>query len=423
MRRRKWLALAAAVAIVGAACGSAAANGGSDTSNTPTPTSIPTPAPTATPAPPQTGTPTPTETPSDVTEPSFTPGPEPDYDPRIRFRDVFGWRTDFSKHSIDYNDILVAQVRDGIPSIDEPTFLPADPSPFWLGDLEPVILIEVNGEARAYPIQVLIWHEVVNDVVGGVPVLVTFCPLCNTAIAFERTVNGTVHDFGTSGMLRFSDLIMYDRQTETWWQQIGGEAIVGDLTGTRLKQVPASIVSWEVFRASFPSGQVLSRDTGFSRDYGRNPYPGYDNINQSPFLFTGPEDNRLRAMERVTTVDIGDEAVAYPFLELEKVPVVNDTVGGMPIVVFFTKGTVSGLDSSIIGASRDIGAGLVYSRVVDGMELTFVAQGDGFVDNETGTTWNILGQAVGGEMAGKTLEPVLHANHFWFAWAAFKPET
>ncbi|MFQ5875457.1 MAG: DUF3179 domain-containing protein, partial [Dehalococcoidia bacterium] len=195
--------------------------------------------------------------------------------------------------------------------------MPVDPAPFWLADNEPVISFELNGDARAYPIQVLIWHEVVNDVVGGVPVVVTFCPLCNTALAFERTLNSTVHDFGTSGMLRFSDLIMYDRQTQTWWQQIGGEAIVGELTGTRLKQLPASIVSWKAFRTSFPGGQVLSRDTGFARDYGRNPYTGYDDVNKPPFLFVGPEDDRLRPVDRVVTVSIGDEAAAYPFLELE----------------------------------------------------------------------------------------------------------
>ncbi|MFQ5875455.1 MAG: DUF3179 domain-containing protein, partial [Dehalococcoidia bacterium] len=278
-------------------------------------------------------------------------------------------------------------------------------------------------DARAYPIQIVTWHEVVNDVVGGVPVLVTFFPLCNTGIAFDRTVNGQVFEFGTSGLLRFSNLIMYDRTTETWWQQVGGEAIVGELTGTRLKLLPASIVSWEDFRTSFPNGQVLSRETGFTRDYGRNPYTGYDDIDSAPFLFVGPDDDRLRPVERVVTVSIGDEAAAYPFLELEMVPVVNDTVGGTPLVVFFTKGTLSGLDSSIIAASRDVGAGVVYSRVADGRELTFEADGDLFMDNETGTSWNILGQAVQGPLSGTTLEPVLHANHFWFAWAAFKPDT
>ena len=435
-KRKKWMAIAAVVAIVGAACGGAAtAAMDSDATATPTPgatplpTPTPAPEPTLTPVPNSTPTPTPqpTEQPSAPSNPTFFPGPEPDYDPAARFADRFfglQWRTDFSKHSVDYDEIFSGGVpKDGIRSIDRPKFIPIDPDPPWLADQEPVISLEVNGDARAYPIQILTRHEIVNDVVGGVPVIVTFCPLCNTAIAFDRTVNGRILEFGVSGLLRFSDLVMYDRSTETWWQQIGGEAIVGELTGTKLRQLPASIISWKDFRTTFPNGKLLSTDTGFNIAYGRNPYPGYDDINDLPFLFLGPEDGSLRAMERVVTVDMEGEAAAYPFLELENVLVVTDTVGGAPIAVFFAKGTVSGLDSNIIAFSRDVGAGVVYSRVVDGRELTFVSRGEEFVDNETGTTWSFLGQAIDGPLAGKNLEPVLHANHFWFAWAAFKPET
>ena len=420
MKKAKWLGIAVIVVVVGVACREAAA----------TPTTVPTstsvPLPTSTPVP----SPTPTPVPSPTPEPTlpFIPGPVPDFDPQVRFGGsprpgTPPWETDLTKYSIDFNDIIVAQVRDGIPSIDFPKFLPVESDPVWIAELEPVISLELNGEARAYPIQILIWHEIVNDVVGGVPVVVTFCPLCNTALVFERTINGNVHDFGTSGMLRFSDLVMYDRQTETWWQQIGEEAIVGELTGTKLNQQPAAIVSWQDFKSSFPYGQVLSKDTGFRRQYGANPYTGYDNINQAPFLFTGPDDDRLRPVERVTTVELNDEAAAYPFLELEKALVVNDVVGGEPLAVFFSKGTLSGLDNSIIAASRDVGAGVVYSRILDGMELAFTAVDGMFVDDQTGSTWNILGRALDGELDGKALKPVVHANHFWFAWAAFKPET
>ena len=358
---------------------------------------------------------------------SFTPGPEPDFDPSVRFNNSFGryvWNTDFSKHSIDYNEILSGgPPRDGIPSIDDPKFLSVNPPPSWLADNEPVISLEINGEAKAYPLQIMIWHEITNDVVGGVPVLVTFCPLCNTALVFERTLDGGVYEFGTSGLLRFSDLVMYDRQTESWWQQIGGEAIVGKLTGAQLTPLSASIVSWGDFRNNFPGGQVLSLETGFQRAYGSNPYTGYDDINSAPFLFVGPDDSRLRPVERVATVLINDEAAAYPFLDLEEYPVVNDAVGGASIVVFFTTGTASALDSSRIAASRDVGATGVYNRVLDGRELTFAFDGGKFIDKETGSTWNIHGQAVDGRLAGKTLEPIIHANHFWFAWAAFRPDT
>ena len=212
------------VAVIGAACGGGAIASNSGGTATPEPAQVDTP----TPVPGSTAAPSPTPipdittgllpTPDSQIEPSFTPGPEPDFDPAVRFSDILGrftWRTDFSKHSVDYNDILVAQIRDGIPPVDEPAFLPVDPSPFWIGDLEPVISFEVNGDARAYPLQIMTWHEIVNDTVGGVPVVVTFCPLCNTALVFERTVDGRVLDFGTTGMLRFSDLVMWDRQTET----------------------------------------------------------------------------------------------------------------------------------------------------------------------------------------------------------------
>ena len=175
--------------------------------------------------------------------------PTPEFDPASYFAqsDPTGrnpWRTDFSKHSIDYTEILLGQVRDGIPSIDNPKFAPVSDDPDWLADREPVIALQIGDDARAYPLQIMTWHEIVNDVVGGEPVIVTFCPLCNSAIAFERRMGNTINSFGVSGLLRYSDLIMYDRDTDSWWQQILGEAIVGELTGARLPQVPASIISW-----------------------------------------------------------------------------------------------------------------------------------------------------------------------------------
>ena len=243
--------------------------------------------------------------------------------------------------------------------------------PDWLADREPVIALQIGDDARAYPLQIMTWHEIVNDIVGGEPVIVTFCPLCNSAIVFERRMGDTVNSFGVSGLLRYSDLIMYDRDTDSWWQQILGEAIVGELTGTRLPKVPASIISWADFRQNYPDGQVLTRDTGFTREYGRNPYTGYDDIDSSPFLFVGPEDGRLRPVERVAAVELGGESVAYPFLRLEETPVVNDDIGGTPVVVLFSPGTTSALDGSVIAASRDVGATGVYDRRLGDQTLTF----------------------------------------------------
>jgi hypothetical protein len=253
---------------------------------------------------------------------------------------------------------------------------------------------------------------------------VTFCPLCNTGIAFERTFNGQVLDFGTTGRLRFSNLIMYDRQTETWWQQASGEAIAGELTGEQLTFLPAALISWEEFKNSYPEGDVLSRETGFQRAYGQNPYAGYDNINTPPFLYRGPATpDELPAVARVLTVDLREEAVAYPYTTLEDVHAANDTVAGKDIVVIWEEGTASALDSGRLAEGRDVGTAAAYSRVVDGERLTFSYDGESIIDDQTGSQWNILGQAIKGELAGIQLEPVVSVNHFWFSWAAFKPET
>ena len=251
----------------------------------------------------------------------------------------------------------------------------------------------------------------------------TFCPLCNAALVFDRRLDGVVYDFGTSGKLRRSDLIMWDRQTESWWQQFTGAGIVGELAGKKLTILPASIISFADFRAASPDGKVLSRKTGFNRPYGQNPYAGYDRADQPPFLFDGDLDGRLLPKERVATVTIGEVDAAFPFSILEEERVVNYTINGNDLVVFFKSGTVSALDQSSIKGSRDVGATGLFDGQVNGRKLTFRDDGGRFVDNETGSVWNILGQAIEGPLTGETLVPVVHANHFWFAWGAFKPDT
>jgi len=337
----------------------------------------------------------------------------------------FEFKTDFSKHNVPYSEILSGgPPKDGIPALTAPKFVSVKEAVAWLKPLEPVILVQVKDEARAYPIQILIWHEIVNDTVSGEPLIVTFCPLCNTAIAFKRTVNGRVLDFGTTGRLRYSNLIMYDRQTETWWQQATGEAIAGDLTGTQLEFYPAAIISWSEFKTTYPQAKVLSRDTGYVRDYGRNPYVGYDDVNKPPFLYEGPvAPNQLPPMARVLTVDLNGEAVAYPYETLEKVGVANDVVGGQPIVIFWQAGTVSPLNSASTASGRDVGTATAFSRKVNGQLLTFMSQDGVIKDKETESTWNVLGTGTDGPLAGAKLTPVIAINHFWFSWAAFKPET
>ena len=335
-----------------------------------------------------------------------------------------GWKTDFSRHTVPFTEIFSGgPPRDGIPPIDEPKFTDFDEADRYLGRLEPVISFEINGDVRAYPLQILTWHEIVNDVVGGVPVAVTFCPLCNSAIVFDRTLEGVVHRFGTSGNLRLSDLVMWDRETESWWQQLTGEAIVGKFAGKKLTFLAGPIISWEDFKDANPGGKVLSQDTGFQRDYGRNPYVGYDRVDNPPFLFRGDLDGRLLPKERVVSVTVGDLDAAFPFSILAQEKVVNYNVGGEDFAVFFKPGTRSALDELLIGTSEEIGATGLFDAELDGQKLTFRADGDNFVDNETGSAWNILGEATEGPLTGKKLTPVAHTNSFWFAVAAFKPDT
>jgi len=336
------------------------------------------------------------------------------------------WNTNWKRRTIEYNELLSGgPPRDGIPSIDDPQFISPDAAQEWLPDNEPVIALEIDGAARAYPLQILTWHEIVNDVVADVPVAVTFCPLCNSAITFDRHLDGKVYEFGTSGLLRNSDLVMYDRTTESLWQQFTGEGIVGDLAGAQLTFLPSSIVSFADFREAHPEGVVLSRDTGFSRRYGQNPYVGYDNIGSSPFLFRGEIDGRLAAVERVVTVSLHDVGVdvAYPLSTLSEVGVINDSQGGRDLVVLHTSGTSSALGDRTIAAAQDVGATGVFDPNLDGQKLTFQRDGEAMVDAETGSTWNILGQAIDGPLAGEQLEPSVHGDHFWFSWAAFKPDT
>jgi len=218
---------------------------------------------------------------------------------------------------------------------------------------------------------------------------------------------------------------MWDRQTESWWQQFTGEAIVGDLTGIKLEPLPAAIISWADFKSGHPEGQVLSVNTGFVRSYGSNPYPGYDNINNLPFAFSGDlEDGDHPPMTRVVGVLFEDgQSGAYERNLIEDNQVLNENLGEIPITIFWKEGTASALDSRSISNGRDIGTIAIFLREIDEQILTFIANGDGtFTDQETGSLWDILGTALSGPLAESQLKPIPHHDTFWFAWAAFIPE-
>jgi len=333
--------------------------------------------------------------------------------------------TDFSTHTVPYDEILSGGPgKDGIPSIDSPNFIAIEEADQWLDPREPVILVSINQTVKAYPIQILMWHEIVNDTLGGTPVVVSFCPLCNTAIVFDRTVDGQVLDFGTTGRLRYSNLIMYDRQTESWWQQGTGEGIVGKLTGSQLQFLPAAMISWEALKTVSPDALVLSRETGHNRPYGSNPYTGYDDIDNIPFLYQGPETpEELPPVARVLALEFDEESIAYPYLTMADSRVINDRVGDKDVVIFWVPGTASALDAQFIADGQDVGSAIAFNRILNEQILSFKLDGEAFVDNETGSTWDFLGNAISGPLSGEQLEEVVANNYFWFAWAAFKPET
>lgn len=281
-----------------------------------------------------------------------------------RWRLHEGWsKTDFSKKSIDYSEILSGgPPRDGIPSIDNPKFAALAEVKSLTGT-EPVIGLEIEGDARAYPLQILIWHEIVNDTVGGMPVSVTYCPLCNSAIVFDRRLDGKVFDFGTTGKLRNSDLVMYDRQTESWWQQFTGQAIVGELTGKELRTIPARLESFDNFKARHPDGQVLVPNNKDMRAYGRNPYVGYDSSTR-PFLYSGDLPKDINPMARVVVVKADGKANAVTLDLLRKKGEVK--VGDISLK--WQKGQNSALDASRIADSRDVGNVTAQRKSANGKE-------------------------------------------------------
>ncbi len=263
-------------------------------------------------------------------------------------------RTDFSKSNVPFDEIMSGGVpKDGIPPIDNPRFAPiAEVERLYKGT-EPVISVSINGAAKAYPLGILMTHEIVNDELGDMPISVTYCPLCNSAIVFDRNVNGKIYDFGVSGKLRNSDLVMWDRQTESWWQQFTGEGIVGEMTGTQLTMLPVRVESFDRFKGRFPNGQVLLSPRGGA---GFNPYAGYDSSPQ-PFLYRGSFPEGMRPLDYVLAVE--DEAWSLELLQREK------RIESGDLVIIWEPGQNSAMDRRDISDGRDIGNVTVQRRQGD----------------------------------------------------------
>ena len=267
--------------------------------------------------------------------------------------------TDFTLTSVDFDEILSGgPPKDGIPSIDDPKFVPVAETTD-LGPQEPVIGLTINGDARAYPLRILTWHEIANDVVGGVPVAVTYCPLCNSAIVYDRRVDGVATEFGVSGKLRMSDMVMYDRNTESWWQQFLGVGIVGEQTGKELALVPSRLESWERFAARHPDGRVLVPNNPHMRPYGHNPYVGYDSSSR-PFLYRGDYPEGIAPLARV--IAVADQAWALDLVREQ------GRVEAGDLVLTWEAGQNSALDTRAIDQGRDVGNVVVQRQGTDGPE-------------------------------------------------------
>jgi hypothetical protein len=268
--------------------------------------------------------------------------------------------TNFEKTSVDsWVEIMSGgPPKDGIPALSDPELIPVS-SETAIGAREPVITVELDGHTpRAYPIRYLTWHEIVNDKIGDTPIAVTFCPLCNSGITFDRRIPQGTLTFGVSGKLRNSDMVMYDRETESWWQQAIGMGIVGDLTGVKLTTLPTWMESWAEFTARNPEGLVM-QEPSYNRSYGQNPYRNYDS-SRKPFLYSGEmPPHGIQPLERV--VRVGDRA--WPLTRFQDQPVISEA----GVEISWVEGQASALDSSSIAAGKDVGS--IRVRDASGADL------------------------------------------------------
>lgn len=345
----------------------------------------------------------------------------------------FNWKTDTSKSEIDLSEISVVLPRGSFQVLNYPEFVGKADGLKSFFAREPVMVVEINGAAKAYPLNMLSTHEIANDSLAGVPLLATFCPLCNSGIVYDRrlTYNRKDYllDFEVSGMLRKSDMVMADRQTESWWQQLSGTAIVGKLAGAQLKAIPSLILSVEDFFNRYPNGKILSKNTGIANaesSYGLNYYTHYESPDGKPYRrFFDPDeiDPRLPPMERVIDIRSQGEFKIYPLSTLASMGVLNDTFNSKPVVFFHRKGIVSVLDEKVISQSNDIGTVTVFSAMLEGEILSFKKVNGSFMDTYTGSVWDITGRCIRGKLIGKQLTIEPHGIHFAFAWLAFHPES
>ena len=295
--------------------------------------------------------------------------------------------------------------KDGIPSIDDPKFAEISESQF-VSDSDIVIGLEINGDSRAYPLFILVWHEIVNDLVGNVPVAVTYCPLCYTNQVFERIINENEVEFGTSGKLYNSNLLMYDRWTESYWSQGLGTAVTGNLTGMQLKTIPFDVITWGDWKKLHPDTLVLTTDTGHLRSYATDPYGDYYTDPRIIFPVDN-DDDRMHPKEIILGFNEDGIYKAYKQIDIEFHKTINDKIGNKPLL----------LASLFSQNSR------AFDRTLDGEILEFEFVDNKIMDSKTKSEWNYDGLAVSGPLEGNQLTRMSISPGFWFEWVAFHPQT
>ncbi len=334
------------------------------------------------------------------------------------------FRTDLSKRSIELSELRGGgPPKDGIPALLRPNFDSTRRATTWLDDREPVLVVEYQGQVRVYPFQILMYHELANDQIGDLPVLASYCPLCNSAIAFDRRLDGKTYTFGVSGMLRHSDMVMYDHQTETLWQQLTGEGIVGELTGNTLRVVTSQVAHYGAVRERFPDAKVLNRDTGTFVPYGTTPYVGYESRRGVMFPADYPHADRIRALDRLVAIYSETKPEAHTLDSVARGGVRTGKIDGEPYVIFYDPEAVGAMDAKRISDSEQVGSVGVFSPIVDGQDLKFRSKKNRITDTKTGSEWNLFGEAISGPHKGARLRPLDHGVFYAFAWLAFRPDT
>ena len=302
--------------------------------------------------------------------------------------------------------------KDGIPSIDQPVFVSVEEATFMRDD-ELVVGFRNGNVARAYPHSILDWHEIVNDDVDDLPVAITYCPLTGTAVGWSRMVNGGLTTFGVSGLLHQTNLMPYDRNSNSTWSQMRLDCVNGPLIRSAAQTEHVIETTWSTWKSMFPDSEVLSRNTGFNRDYERYPYGNYKTSNDLFFPINN-DNEELHRKERVLGVLVNNIATAYPLSDFEgaETKVLIDNVGGREVVVF---------------GNRSLNMIAAYENRIDsadpGLEFSPVSEpvGEAILTDNEGNEWNIFGEAISGPREGQRLDRVVSFVGFWFAWATFYP--